>query len=215
MDAASDELIRTRVLKDVHDYAAEFAYKDDRNWRNVEDIKKALDDVESVAVSRAVGYLTQLGFIKDRGSTCVGITPKGIKLFEEVNAKPDEKFEHLASMKQVVNIYGNVTNSAIQQGGHGAQQAATVTVEHSQELSGHLTGLLKEIMASKLAEQNKNDAAANVRSMLAQLEAAEPDKSILKALWSKVKDVLDKVTTTVLSAEALKIIAAIGAILLL
>ena len=169
--------------------------------------------METQAAARAREFLRNEGLIEQRTLDTFSITHLGIKEMEAAHNEPDQATAHFPPMNHIIIITGNVTNSTIQQAGDNAIQNASVTVENKQELGENLAKLMEEVLKSNLPEEDRDDVAAQIATMQAQLKAKEPDKSILQKAWASVKRVLEGAAGGLVTAGALALIPIIAAIL--
>lgn len=121
----------------------------------------------------------------------IGITHFGVKEYERAMAHPEQPTHYFPP---IISI-GNLTNSQIQIGSHGSSQVQHIT----QGLDGAaLTSLLAEIRSADLPHATR----AQLDGILTVLEQQKkPDPSMVKALLTSAKAVVDGVGAVQLVAK--------------
>jgi len=144
------------------------------------------------------------------GGTVV-ITHEGVKEVEAAMATPDEETTYFPPVN-IINNYGSMTNSSIQQAGAGSTQNATVSVD-SNDVQTFLALLRTHLGDLGVNQEEKEDLVHNIDTVEAQLKRSSPSESIIGECMRAVRAVMEKAVAAGLAAKAPELFALLPGIL--
>jgi hypothetical protein len=104
---------------------------------------------------------------------------------------------------------GNIIDSQIQQATQASQQVQ-INQDLRRGLSEFLSELEKKIIELRLDEAKQRDLGADLETIKAQLNAAEPKRSIIKEALSSIRKILEAVGADLLAAKATELLTRLG-----
>lgn len=192
-----NDTIRNKILRYFYDRNASATSRFGKKGSAVKisDVKRELKELHGLAQTQVMSNLTYLidrGWVKtiDQEKTVQvqGGTVPSIVTWYEVAAPGIEKIEGESEFKPQDRFAGiniHATGSNVITLGDGN----VVNVRH-EELHAALDELKAAVSQSdKLTESQKLDTAADIESLKDQLVKAEPNKSVVKALWTGIQGI--------------------------
>jgi hypothetical protein len=204
-DIERERLNRARFLKLLFEKSGGDEYK----WISMWNLGTELG-LDKETTSRITQYLDgeHLLVYRALGGT-IGITHWGIKEMEQAISNPNVRTQHFPPLVNIIQVSGNIAGSQIQQGTQASQQVQ-IGEDTQHALSEFLTRLIASLVDIKPKDDEFLDLKADVQSIMAQISAAHPKRSIIIEALSSIKTVLEEAGAIVLAAEAAKLLMTLG-----
>lgn len=157
-------------------------------------------DYDSEETNNIFYYLLEKGLIKGYGAgLSLTITLFGIEEVESAATNPESPTiyfpEHVINN---INI-GTMTNSTIQQGSHGSNQAVNFNKELVPDLQQILEELNQSLDKLVLSVDVQGELIAEMNTLKAQSTSPKPKINIVKESLASVRSILEGVATEALS----------------
>ena len=136
----------------------------------------------------------------------IGISHWGVRTVEEALNKPDRPTHYFPP---IINI-GDVKNSNIQIGSHGATQVATFNENRYEELKEVIQSLKESIDQLGIDQQQKSELQADIQTIEAQMSSSKPKAAIITECLGSIKRILEGAAGSALASGLLIKIAALS-----
>ncbi|MGI8682343.1 MAG: hypothetical protein ACR2JO_09525 [Mycobacteriales bacterium] len=133
----------------------------------------------------------------------VQITQAGAVEVEQAKSEPNRPTQHFAPMVNVTTIRGNVSGSQFQQGSPGATQSSTFTVDQRQQVADFSRAVRDALPTLGLDPATAGRTAQDLDVLDRELASPEPRESILQAMGTSVRKVVEGVATGAATAAIL------------
>ena len=120
----------------------------------------------------------------------ITITHRGIKEMEKSLHSPTMPTRHFPPVVSIVNVHGNVTNSAIQSGSPGAHQEVYSKIE-TRDLRDFLGQLEEAVPALVLPLEENQVLVTDIATVKAQLDSPKPKQAIVRESLHSVRAILE------------------------
>jgi len=173
------------------------------------------DDSSDEEVAAGVGLSLEdvdkhIGFLMERDLATrpafghvVTITPHGVDYIERALEEPDEPSQYFAPATQILNFYGDVNSSLIQQAAGGSVQHGSVTVD-----TARVQMLVDELraVASTLDAERRADLELDLATIELQIRSGRPKWAILRGSLLSAKKIIEATVGGVLADKLLAFI---------